>query len=330
MDTKPKSQFSKLIRTIFARKRQAIFLPGESDLFVHDQLPIPHRMSNPSSTATITLAYPSASLLGCPGEIRNQIYYYLFSDPPTTDRLKSLQYDGEINQNAAFLQTCQQVYNEARHIARPNFLLVPKHMSAGVKCMDTLTLPINDQKIIRILQGPTPPDLLKTLVLREYLHNIILYWHPPTGKPSIPVDLHVETVYVQLCICESITWILNSTSWANAYAYALTQFLQSHSSIKRVVTYFCGLEGDPRLFAPTSVNNQMDFPKLIQRVLTRVTTASAVMSELGVPGWAADKVDGEENCWDLRALPIMEIGERSVRIEFYNSSTVCEKKCVLE
>jgi hypothetical protein len=329
MNAKENSKFSKLVRTIFARKRPAVFLPGKSDLFVEDHEFIPHALSEPSSSS-ITLLKPSASLLGCPGEIRNQIYHYLFSDPPTSDRLKSLQHDGDINPNTAVLQTCRQIYDEARHLARPNFLLVPKHVSAGVKCVDNLTLPINDQKIIRILQGPTPPDLVRTLVLREYLHNLVLYWHPPTGTPSFPVDLRVEIVYIQLCICESITWILNSTTCVDAYSSALMQFLESYSSVRQVVTYFCGLEGDSRLFPQTCVANQRDFPKLIARTLAHANTPILTMDEPAIFRWAAEKAEGDENCWDLRALPDMGLGQRSVKMEFYNSSSLCKKKCVLE
>jgi hypothetical protein len=317
---------------MITRGKQAILLPRDCDLLVHEHQLVPHdilKTSSSTSTST-TLVNPSASLLGCPGEIRNQIYYYLFSDPTTSDRLKSLQQDGDINPNTALLQTCRQIYTEIQHMARPNFLLVPKHMAAGVKCVDNLTLPMNDQKIIRILQGPTPPDLLRTLVLREYLHNLILYWHSPSGTPSIPMDLRVETIYVQLCICESVPWILNSTSWINAYGYALTQFLESYSTVKLVVTYFCGLEGDFRFNAQTCVDNQTGFPKLVSRALTHVTAPSVAMESWGIPKWEANEVDGAENCWDLTALPNTKTGKRAVKIEFYNSSTLCKKKCVLE
>jgi hypothetical protein len=273
---------------------------------------------------------PSASLLGCPGEIRNQIYHYLFDDPTIENRLKVLQSDGSINPNASFLLTCRQVYEEARHMARPNFLLVPKHMSSGVKCVDSLTLPINDQKTLRILQGPTPPDLLRTLVLREYLHNLILYWRPPTGKPSIPMNLQTDTIYVQLCICESVNWILNSTDWVSTYSYAIIQFLESYPSVSRVVTYFCGLEGDHRFRAQTCIHNQSRFPVLVAQALNHVVAESLGNDASWYTRWEAEEREGAANCFLLTALPFLELEPRAVRMDFYNSSTVCAKKCVLE
>jgi hypothetical protein len=344
MDVKPKRQLSKLIRNILPFRTRST-APGES--VIYDSEMVPSNIESSSYSIKTPLAsllgcpgeirnqiyhYPLASLLGCPGEIRNQIYQYLFDDPTTEERLKILQYDGNINPNTAFLQTCHQVYSEARHIARSSFLLVPKHKDtlAGVKCVDSLTLPFNDQKIIRILQGPTPPELLKTLVLREYLHNLILYWHFPIGTPSIPINLRASTIYVQLCICESVPWILlNHNNWINTYGFALMQFLESYPSVNRIVTFFCGLEGDSRFHMQTCVGNQAAFPKLVAQAFEDTTRKSSKLEEELCATWVVEEAS-EKNCYVLAALPGSDSEERAVKIDFYNSSTVCGKKCVLE
>jgi hypothetical protein len=333
MEAKQKTQLSKLVRNIFLFKTRSTIPPAEpvvydSESVDYDSDVIPPIIRSSSYSTT----NPLASLLGCPGEIRNQIYHYLFDDPGTEERLKILQYDGDINPNTAFLQTCRQVYSESRHLARPNFLLVPKHKHSfsGVKCVDSLTLPFNDQKIIRILQGPTPPELLKTLVLREYLHNLILYWHPPAGTPSIPIDLRASTLYVQLCICESVPWILsNHNDWINTYSSALMQFLESYPSVDRIVTFFCGLEGDSRFHAQTCKDNQSAFPTLVAQAFELTTIKSSKMEEEMCTKWVVEEAS-EKSCYVLTSLPVADVEERIVKIDFYNSSTTCGKKCVLE
>lgn len=274
------------------------------------------------------LKNPAATLLGCPGEIRNQIYSYVLDQPSTEDMLKALQIDRAINPNAQLAMVCQQIYLETLAIRCPSFLIASKHDFLRVKSCAGLTLPINDLHKQRMVQGPTAHCMIKNLVLRDYLHNIILYWRPSTGLSSYPIDLRPSTVYLQLCICKSIPWMLQTPVYISIFSRALENLLETYDSISRVVIYYCGRSDllFPSLLSP---QDRHHFPRLLaegvlddNQLLLRRTGCMWVAQE------ADDGQIGKGNSFIL--APVKGDEKRIVKLDCFESLQICGKECVLE
>jgi hypothetical protein len=271
---------------------------------------------------------PAATFLGCPGEIRNQIYSYVLGQPSTEEMLKALQVDRAINPNTQLAMVCSQIYHEIREMRCPSFLVVPKHELFRVKTCAGLTMPINEHHKIRMMSGPTTSHLIRNLVLRDYLHNIILYWRPPDGLSGYPINLQPSTIYFQLCICESVPWISQNPSWISTFSRALENLLNTYDTITRVVIYYCGLTGNQRFPSLLSHSDRYHFPKLV---------ADGILGEsptvMGLKGcmWVAQEADGGEsghgNSFVL--APVEGDEKRIVTLDCFDSSQVCGKRCVL-
>jgi hypothetical protein len=265
---------------------------------------------------------PLATLLGCPGEIRNQIYRYLFQDDPIEERLKALHDRAHIsiNRNTHVLLVCRQMYEEARNLARPNVSLTPKHFDLNVKCVAGLTLPINNLHTARILQGATPPELIKTLILRDDLHDLNLYWEPPTGIPSMAMNLRAEALLIQLCICNSFMWTAGPLEGVTKFGHALVQFLESIPSVQRVIVYFC-TRGGGRTTEPA----RGQFPKAVAEVVH-------ARGPWRVKQWKQSHSEATTiNGCDYEAVLIPTIAKhQSVTLEFYNSYFTSARYCVLK
>ena len=182
--------------------------------------------------------------------------------------------------------------------------------------------------MIRISGGGTPPENIRCLIIRELLHNIILYWKRPTGVLAHPVKLQATTIYVQLCICGSIAWTLSHDAWIPTFVMALEQLINSYPSITRLIVYFCGLDGRPFISKPTARRYQTEFPRWI--------ALGFCMDEIIEQGahedhWLPIQTDEEDHTqYMLSSLTVAEPGmERKVSLEFYNSNLICSKSCVL-
>jgi hypothetical protein len=261
---------------------------------------------------------PQATLLGCPGEIRNLIYRYLFADDPIEGRLSALHNKTpfRINKNTHVLLVCHQIYREASNLARPNFALIPKHFDLNVKCVAGLTLPMNNLHIARILQGATPPEYIRTLVLRDDLHDLNLYWEPPSGLPSMKIHLRAETLILQLCICNSFMWTAGLLEGVTIFGLALAQVLQDVPSLQRVVVYFCSGRAHRSIEPPRG-----QFPHAV------VETMRA-RGSWKVKQWSED-VPGAVRDHEATLTPSSPSRE-PVQLEFYNSLSTSARYCVLK
>jgi hypothetical protein len=319
----------KTLRLIFSKKTKSGQQPPSegSDSSASETQSLKSVLIGPPSRKS-RVSNPAATLLGCPGEIRNQIYSYVLDQPSTEEMLKALQIDRAINPNPQLAMVCQQIYHEIRDLRCPSFLIVPKHDFFRVKTCAGLTVPINEFHKRRMVVGPTSSHMIRNLVLRDFLHNIILYWRPPTGPSGYPIDLQPSTIYFQLCICESVPWMLQNPFWISTFSRALEDVLNTYHSITRVVIYYCGRSGSPKFPSLLSRGERHHFPKLVAEGV--LGDSPTVLGPTGCM-WVAQEADGGQsghgNSFVL--APVEGDEKRIVNLDCFNSSQVCGKRCVL-
>jgi hypothetical protein len=310
---------------------------------------------------------PRTSLLGLPAELRLLIYSFLFPRESTPARLRRFQEDKHLGaDNIHVLLVCRQLYHECAPLLRRTLLIVPTRRRLG----DTESVfPLGACRA-----GSVGPEVLSQLrirdvLIREYVDTLGEWRVQPewdaawsNGLPALyksdaekPLELHVDTIYLTLCLCRGSLWGLadgrspawNNTfgmdmQWANSLCAAIRRCVEGVRSVKRVVVVVCGLRGG-KGYTEESAKGVVDGLKGKLKHLER----GLVPMENESRWWVTERLEyvdkdahvdgrkreeGEVTKWRVTFKTWRKLGEleeNSVEVEFYDSWTECRKNCAL-
>jgi hypothetical protein len=213
---------------------------------------------------------------------------------------------------------------------------------------------------------------IRDVLIREYI-DVLSEWHvqpawdvawredrmmsPDWVGAEKPLELHVECIYLTLCLCRGSLWGLaegrQSTSawhdqrgfdmqWANALCAALRRCVEGVRSVQKVVVVVCGLKG-VKWFTERSAKEVVDGLKGKLKHVERGLVAPEDESRF----WVTERLEyvdedaevderkreeGEVTRWRVTFKTwgkLGELEEKSVEVEFYDSWTECGKSCAL-
>ncbi|KAF2404999.1 hypothetical protein EJ06DRAFT_578274 [Trichodelitschia bisporula] len=203
-----------------------------------EQAPSPADYPTPPVHAPAATKYPPASLLDIPGEIRNMIYANILVPVSTADHLRTIQQDEDLNVNTYLLLVCRKLYHECRGLALRIRLVAPEWLPEEGQLS---VLPLAQARL-----GRTPRDILPlfridTLVVRDYL-QISRSLATENREHWAKLPLHLDTVYLQMCLCHSPD--SNLIFWADHTAvlrWLVQEIAGSVLSLKRIIILYCSV-----------------------------------------------------------------------------------------
>jgi hypothetical protein len=295
--------------------------------------------------------HPQTSLLGCPAEIRNLIYSYLFESPRgrhTRQYLKTIQADRCLTLGMKTVLICRQVYHETRGFLRRTILLTPQY----VQPTKYVTMPLAKTRLASVPAG-TLKDILRVhdIVVRDYWYNVQTYGaltsnSHPSGEPKAAVlaQLSIDTVWLQICACSTSLYLYHDWHYnVNILCQLLVHAVRPFHAVRRVVLYFCGFDG-------LSGRSPSSGLTMARRGI-KSALEHAVYKDSDTLWWAqrqesndypkeADPTQADDGMqsklggesWNYKVwLNEKQTGDDvvCVDVEIYDSSQIAEKSCVL-
>jgi hypothetical protein len=284
-----------------------------------------------------------SAFLQLPVELRMRIYKHVFSQAPV-ERLRLLHYSSQASSVGGLILTCRQTRKEARQLYCQDAVV-----SLWPHCRQDAALNKNpipqswrqSRDCIALIQNPSSVQQLALLITlsresKTICENFI--------EAEVLSNAHsqVKDLYIRLCICGALRWLHETPINVTSFCMALEAFADKFSTLKRIHVLYCGQQWPVWIQALGDV----PFPEIALAKhearmssggnwsIRRASAEKRTLPDQGQPTTGLDIEDSEDVCrlrtemtWN-HAAQQAPWKERSVDINYYDSWTVLNERCV--